>query len=405
MIYLVFTFSFLKERGLKYDFDKVVNRAGTDCVKWDHYEMKEEINDMIPMSIADMDFMVPDFITEALMKRARHGIFGYTIVPDSYYSSLVDWLERRFGWSVKRDWIRFSPGVVPALNFAVQAFTEPGDKVIIQPPVYHPFRYSVTNNGRTVLNNPLICEGGAYRMDIDGLKRSIEGRTKMLILSNPHNPVGRVWKREELLALAEVCLENRIIIISDEIHSDILMPGFMHIPMASLSEEIAKITVTCTSPSKTFNLAELQVANIIITDYGLYSLFDLALAKVNINRPNVMGLAASEAAYKNGDEWVEELNSYINGNYLFMRGFFKENLPQVKTATMEGTYLGWLDFRGLGSTHKEMEKKLLTKARVAMTPGNIFGSEGEGFFRMNLACPRTTLEEALRRIEKAMKEA
>ncbi len=386
-----------------FDFDRVIKRTGTHCVKWDHYEMRNEVEGMIPMSIADMDFEAPGFVIDAMVERARHGVFGYTVVSDSYYSSLAAWIGRRFNWPVKREWIRFTPGVIPALSFAVQAFTEPGDKVVIQPPVYHPFRQSIANNGRVVLNNPLRSEGGSYRMDIDGLKKAIDSRTRMIILSSPHNPVGRVWTREELAELVEVCLENGMLIISDEIHSDLVMPGFGHTPTASLSEEAARITVTCTSPSKTFNLAELHVANIIIPDHGLFSRFDAALARAGLNRPNVMGMTAAEAAYSKGEGWVNELVQYLHGNYILMKGFFEERLPKVKVSPTEGTYLAWLDFRAFGVADAGLEETLLRKARVAMTPGRIFGPGGEGFFRMNLACPRATLEEALRRMEGAMR--
>lgn len=389
---------------MAYDFDHVINRTGTDCVKWDHHELKGEVEGMIPMSIADMDFEAPGFIIDAIVARARHGVFGYTVAPESYYASLTAWFGKRFGWRIEKNWIRFSPGVVPALGFAMQAFTEPGDKVVIQPPVYHPFRHSIANNGRTVLNNPLKCGNGRYAMDIEGLKKVIDERTRMLILSSPHNPVGRVWNKEELQELVEVCLENNIIIISDEIHSDLIMPGIRHTPTASLSEEAARITVTCTSPSKTFNLAELHVANIIIPDHGLYSSFDNALIKAGINRPNVLGLYACEAAYANGEEWVGELVPYLHRNYLFLKEFLKEKLPRVKAAELEGTYLAWLDFNSFAMTRAEMEDTLLRKARVAMTPGHIFGPGGEGFFRMNLACPRAVLEEALTRIAGALEE-
>lgn len=383
---------------MKYDFDRLIKRAGTDSVKWDHHAMKGEVEGMIPMSIADMDFEAPDFVTGAVIERAKHGIFGYTVVPESYYSSIAGWLSRRHGWEVRREWIRPTPGVIPALAFAVQAFTEPGDGVIIQPPVYHPFRAVIADNGRAVVNNPLRYEGGAYAMDIEGLRRVIDAKTRMVIISSPHNPVGRVWRREELKELAEVCIENGIIIISDEIHADLIMPGSSHTPTASLSDEVSKMTVTLTSPSKTFNLAELHVANALIPDSALYERFDLALSKAGLKRPNVLGMAALEAAYAEGVEWVDELISYIHGNYFFMRDFFREKLNEIRVSEMEGTYLGWLDFRGLGLPEAAVDERLLVKARVDMTPGRIFGPGGEGFYRMNLACPREVLEEALTRI-------
>lgn len=386
---------------MRFDFEKIIDRQGTDCVKWDHHDMKGEVSGMIPMSIADMDFRVPSFITDAMANRVDHGIFGYTVVPGSYFEAIEKWTENRFNWKIKREWIRFSPGVIPALNFTVQTFTEPGDKVIIQPPVYHPFRAAISNNGRVVLNNPLKVEGGRYGMDLDGLREIIDKRTKMIILASPHNPVGRVWERDELKALIDLCLENNILIVSDEIHADLIMPGKKHIPTASISDEAAKITLTCTSPSKTFNIAELHVANIIIPDSSLYARFDLALMRAGLNRPNVMGLYATEAAYSNGERWVEELIPYLHGNYLAMKDSLALTLPKIKCAEMEGTYLGWLDFNGFGLSDSKVEEILLTKARVAMTPGRIFGPGGDGFYRMNLACPRAVVEEAVRRMGEA----
>lgn len=388
---------------MKFDFDSLIDRNGTHSVKWDHFDMKGEVEGMIPMSIADMDFKAPGFITEALARRVEHGVFGYTVVPGSYYEALEKWFEKRFGWVVKREWIRFSPGVIPALNFCVQAFSDPGDKVVIQPPVYHPFRAAISNNGRVVVNNPLKCEGGRYRMDLEGLKGLLDSRTKMMILASPHNPVGRVWAKDELKALVDICAENNILIVSDEIHADLVMPGYRHIPTASVSEEAAKITITCTSPSKTFNVAELHVANIIIPERSLFERFDLALSRAGLTRPNILGMCGAEAAYAHGAEWVEELVPYLHENYLTMKDFFTKNLPVVKSAEMEGTYLGWLDFNGFGLADSKIEEILLTKAAVAMTPGRIFGPGGEGFYRMNLACPRAVVEEALRRIGAAFR--
>ena len=389
-----------------FDFDRVIDRKGSHCVKWDYHEMHGEVEGVLPMSIADMDFQAPGFVIDAMVSRARHGVFGYTVVPDGYYEALTGWLYKRSGWRVERQWVRFTPGVIPALNFAVQAFTSPGDAVVIQPPVYHPFRYSITNNNRQVLNNPLVRDpSGAYRMDLPGLAKAVKeagGRARMLILSNPHNPVGRVWSEAELGALVKVCAGHGLIIISDEIHSDLVMPGARHTPVASLSAEAARITVTCTSPSKTFNLAELHVANIIIPDEGLYFSFDSVLSRAGLNRPNVMGMVACEAAYRQGGDWVDSLVAYLNANYLFMRAFFEENLPEVKVTSLEGTYLAWLDFNGLGTALPALEEALVRKARVDMTQGRIFGPGGDGFFRMNLACPMATLKTALARIKGAL---
>jgi len=384
-------------------FDRIIGRAGTNSIKWDHCNLSEEIKDAIPLSVADMDFEAPMPVIDAIVKRARHGIFGYTAIPESYYVALAGWLERRFGWAVNKDWIRFSPGVIPALNFAIQAFTGPGDSVVIQPPVYHPFRFAISNNGRRVLNNPLKIEQGRYVMDLDGLKKSIDERTRMIILSSPHNPVGRVWERDELKALIDVCVEKKLIILSDEIHSDFTMPGIRHVPVASLTEDASKITVTCTSPSKTFNMAELHVANIIIPDSDLYRRFDDVLLRAGINRPNVLGAVACEAAYGKCEGWVKELVAYIHENYVYMKGFFKDNLPEVGIAPLEGTYLGWLDLRSFAVGEEELEKLLITEGRVVLTPGSVFGAEGKGFFRINLAYPRAVLEAALKRIVKTLK--
>ncbi len=384
-------------------FDRIIKRTGTNSIKWDHYAMSDEIRDAIPMSVADMEFEAPQPVVDAIIRRARHGIFGYTAVPESYSNSLTAWLERRFGWTVRNDWIRFAPGVIPAINFAIQAFTGPGDKVVIQPPVYHPFRYSISNNGRVVLNNPLRFESGRYVMDIEGLKKSIDKHTRMIILSSPHNPVGRVWGLDELKALVDVCVENGMIILSDEIHADFTMPGVRHYPTASLSDDAARVTITCTSPSKTFNLAELHVANIIIPDSGLFRRFDLELSMAGMNRPNVLGAVACEAAYGKCEEWVGELIDYIYGNYVFMKSFFNDRFPEVGIAPLEGTYLGWLDFRAFAISEEELQKRLITEARVVLTPGSVFGREGEGFFRINLAYPKPVLEEALGRIARALK--
>lgn len=385
-----------------YDFDAITERRGTDSVKWDHDALKGRAPDIIPMTIADMDFPAPPFVTEAIVERARHGVFGYTVVPDSYYAALTGWLAKKFSWEVKKDWIRTSPGVIPALNFAVQAYTDPGDGVIIHPPVYHPFRFAIENNKRVVLNNPLKREDGGYAMDIKGLREIIDDRTRMIVISSPHNPVGRVWEADELLELAEICLERNIIIISDEIHCDLVMPGRTHTPTATLSEEIAGITVTCTSPSKTFNLAELQVANIIIPNLDLFLRFDEALSRAGIGRPNVLGAVACEAAYSKGAEWVAELIQYIHENFLFLKDFLAENLPEAEATDLEGTYLGWCDFSAFGN-EEVVEKRLLTEAGVALTPGSIFGPGGEGFFRINLATPRAILEKALKGIRKTLR--
>lgn len=387
---------------MPFDFDRPVDRTGTHAMKWEAHGGGDG-GDVLVMTVADMDFTAPPRVIEAITERAAHGVFGYTDIPDGYYRSLIRWLGERFSWPVERGWVRFCPGVIPALNFAIQAYTSPGDKVVIQPPVYHPFRFSIMNNERVVLNNPLVFDGadGRWRLDMDGLREKADragDRCRMMIISNPHNPVGRVWDPDELRELGEFCVERGMVLVSDEIHQDLTMPGFRHTPTASLSDDIARVTVTCTSPSKTFNTAELHVANIIIPDERLYERFDDVLVRAGISRPNVLGAVACEAAYSECAGWVEELRGYIHENFLLVRERLAGELPGVRVAPMEGTYLAWLDFRPLGLTESRAEELLIKEARVALTPGSLFGPGGEGFFRMSLACPRAMVEEALERV-------
>lgn len=381
---------------MAHDFDEIIDRSGTHSTKWEEYAI---YGDIIPMTVADMDFFTPECVIDAVKARAAHGIYGYTAIPDAYYRALSNWIEKRFSWKVDFGWVRFSPGVIPALNFCVQAFTEPGDGVIIQPPVYYPFRYAIEGNSRKIVNNPLRKTGTGYSMDFDGLARaaSDEG-TRMIIISSPHNPVGRVWRREELEKLAEVCLENGVLIISDEIHFDLTMPGAVQTPTASLSEEVARRTITCTSPSKTFNTAELHVANVIIPDPDLRDEFTRTLERAGITRPNVLGAAASTAAYTGGGPWLEDLLGYLYENYLLVREHLEGR--GVELAPLEGTYLAWMDLRGFGS--EEEVKQRLIGSGVALTPGSVFGPGGEGFFRMNLAYPKSVVKEALKRMDRAL---
>ena len=376
------------------EFDEIIDRAGTGSAKWSGFAERG----VTAMTVADMDLRAPREVIDAVVERARHGIFGYTEVPGSYYAALSAWCSERFGWPVKKEWVLITPGVIPALNLAVQAYTERWDKVVVQPPVYYPFMHAVMNNERNILFNPLKLTGGRYRMDLDGLAEKADPRTRLLILSSPHNPVGRVWDERELRALVDLCAERGITIVSDEIHFDLVMDGHGHTPTASLSDEAAAITVTCTSPSKTFNTAELQVGNVIIPEPRLRERFDDVLARAGLGRPNVLGAVACEAAYSRCGPWAEKLVEYIRGNYSLMRERLAEKLPGVWVAPLEGTYLGWLDLRGFGLGETEMEELLIEKARVALTPGSIFGPGGEGFFRMNLAYPRSVVEGAVERI-------
>ncbi|HDP76747.1 MAG TPA: pyridoxal phosphate-dependent aminotransferase [Mesotoga infera] len=383
---------------MKYNFDKIIERRGTDCIKWDHADLFFGKNDLLPMWVADMDFESPPEVVEAIVTRAKHGIYGYTARSDSYYESIVSWLSRRHGWEVEKEWISHAPGVVPAVHIAIMALTHPGDKVIVQTPVYYPFFKAIEETGRQLILNPLIESGGRYTMDFEDLERRIDSRTKIIILCSPHNPVGRVWTRDELSKLGEICLSSNIKIISDEIHSDLVLGNNRHIPIATISEEVSSITLTCVAPSKTFNLAGLSSAAVISSSSTLLSEYSNMLSSVGAGMSNVFGTIALQTAYNKGEHWLEELLEYISGNFEYMRDFLKANFPEVKVTELEGTYLAWIDFRGTGMSVEELKNLLYEKAKVGFEDGSIFGMEGEGFMRVNLACPRAIVEEAMKRL-------
>jgi len=390
---------------MKYNFDEIIDRTDYHSEKWDELKTKfgDIPEDVLPMWVADMEFRAPKPVIEAIKKTAEHGIYGYTSRPDSYYQAIIDWMEKRHNWKVKKDWLAFSPGVVPALSIIIRAFTQPGDKVIVQPPVYYPFFRIIENNGCHVVNNPLKLSNRKYFMDYDDLERKIDDpRVKLLILCSPHNPVGRVWQKEELIILGEICLEHKIMVISDEIHADILFKGYKHIPFASISPAFAHHSITCTAPSKTFNLAGLQTSTIIIPNKKYYKTYSNALDSLALDENNVFGLVALEAAYRYGEEWFEQLSSYLNENLEFLMKYFKEKIPKIEVIKPEGTYLVWLDCRQLGLSAKDLNNFMLNKARVALDDGYWFGTEGKGFMRINIAYPRSFLEEGLKRIEEAV---
>lgn len=391
-----------KNKKMKYDFDRLVDRKGTFSLKWEYRKDLMQKRDIIPLWVADMDFEVPLPVRQAIQKRAAHEIYGYTLLPDSYYQAIVDWMEKRFTWKVDKKWVVFTPGVVPAVNFAVQAFSRPGEKIIIQPPVYYPFGLAVENNGRQLVNNPLKREENRYVIDYDHLENVIDKDTRLLILCSPHNPVGRVWSTQELERLAEICIENKILIISDEIHADLVLPPYVHIPTATLGPEVADITISCTSPNKTFNTAGLQVANNIISNKDLRRRFQEAANSAGIELANAFGGTALEAAYTAGEEWLEQLLDYLQGNYDFLVEFTRKNLPGFKVYPLEGTYLVWLDGRAYREDDKRLKDHLLRKARVWLDEGSKFGPGGEGFLRMNIALPRPLLQKALERMRLAL---
>jgi len=390
---------------MKYNFDEAIDRTNYHSVKWDELKTKfgDIPEDVLPMWIADMEFRSPQPVIEAIKKAAEHGIYGYTSRPLSCYQAIIDWMEKRHNWKVKKDWLVFSPGVVPALSFIIRAFTQPGDKVIVQPPVYYPFFRVIENNGCHVVNNPLKLSNKKYFMDYDDLEKKVDdSRVKLIILCSPHNPVGRVWQKEELIILGEICLEHNIIVVSDEIHADILFKGYRHIPFASISPAFAHHSITCTAPSKTFNLAGLQTSSIIIPNKKYCRIYENILDGLALDENNVFGLVALEAAYRDGEEWLEQLLSYLNENLKFLMKYFEERIPKIKVIKPEGTYLVWLDCRQLGLSVKDLNNFMIKKAGVALDDGYWFGTEGEGFMRINIACPRSFLEEGLKRIERAI---
>jgi cystathionine beta-lyase len=355
------------------------------------------------MWVADMDFPCPQPVVEALVERARHGIYGYTAKTATYDQAVIDWMERRHGWTIAPEWICLTPGVVPALNLLVRAFVAPGENVLIQPPVYHPFFHAIQNNDAGLVSNPLIYENGRYRMDYADLEeKARDPELKMVILCSPHNPVGRVWTEEELVRFGEIFLENDLLVVSDEIHGDLIYQGYTFTPFAGISQEFARNTVVCTAASKTFNLAGLHMSNIVIPNDALRSRFQKTLKATGLGWAGTFGVVAIEAAYNHGDEWLEQVLDYIEGNLRFLEGYVARHIPRISVVEPQGTYLAWLDCRRLGLDKRGLGGFMFDEARVYMNEGYVFGPEGEGFMRMNLACPRAILVEALERIKDAV---
>jgi len=388
---------------IKYDFDKVIDRSNNYSAKWEELGKNFGRDDLLPMWVADMDFMSPLPVIETIVERAKQGIYGYTSMPESYFEAVARWMKKRHNWHVKTDWMIFSPGVVPALSFIVNAFTHPGDKIVVQPPVYYPFFKVIEDNGRRVVNNPLLFKDGRYTMDFDDLEKKVKDpQVKLIFLCSPHNPVGRVWTEEELKRLGRICIDNNVLVVSDEIHQDILYPGIKHTPFASISEEFALNSITCTAPSKTFNLAGLQTSTIIIPNKIYFETYKNFMIRVQILRNNVFGLVALEAAYNYGEEWLDQFLEYLDGNLKTLMTGIEKDIPQLKIVKPEGTYLAWIDCRELGLNPKELNDFIINKARLALDDGSWFGMGGSGFQRLNLACPRVYVNEALNRLKEAI---
>ena len=385
------------------DFDNVVKRLDTDSLKYDFAKKRGMPEGVLPMWVADMDFPAPDCVIKALSEKSRHGIFGYSDTREDYFSVLSSWFLRRFSFEIQPEWLIKTPGVVYAIAAAIRAYTAPGDAVLIQPPVYYPFSDCILRNRRTLVENPLVLKDGHYEIDFAGFEQAIQdNHVKLFLLCSPHNPVGRVWTRQELTKLGEICLAHDVIVISDEIHQDFVYPAFQHHVFAGIAPAFKKISVTLTAPTKTFNLAGLQLSNIFIPDKNLRGLFLNEIAASGYSQPNVMGIIACKAAYAKGEMWLNELLYYIKCNLRFLETFLKENLPQVKPIAPEGTYLCWLDMGGLGLNADEMNRLIVHDAKLWLDDGRMFGPCGEGFQRMNIACPQPVLKEALNRLADAL---
>mgnify|MGYP000009513331 FL=1 len=389
---------------MNYNFDEIINRNGTDSVKWDGVEGRWGRNDLIPMWVADMDFRTAPPVVEALRKRAEHGIFGYVRVPDAYYAAVTNWFARRHDWQIEKEWIIYTTGVVPALSAVIKALTVPGDKVMVQTPVYNCFFSSIRNNGCGMIANPLIYRNGTYQIDFADLEqKAADPSVKVLLLCNPHNPAGRVWTKQELTRIGDICIRNNVWVVADEIHCELVFPGHTYIPFASISQEFLMHSVTCTSPSKAFNLAGLQIANIISADTDIRIKIDKAINVNEVCDVNPFGVEALMAAYNDSEEWLEELKQYLFANYNYLRAYFAECLPKFPVSMLEGTYLVWVDCSVLNQSSDEIVKTLLEKEKLWVNEGGLYGEAGEGFIRINIACPRQQLIEGLNRLRRALK--
>jgi cystathionine beta-lyase len=385
----------------KYDFDEIVPREGTNCLKYDAREYIFGTKDVIPLWVADMDFRTPDFIVDAIKKRTEHEIFGYTFRPESYYKAVIDWMKRRHNWDIQKEWISFSPGVVAGLTLAIETFSKPGEEVIVQPPVYFPFFDSIKGTKRKMVENPLKIENGRYTFDFEDLKSKISDNTKLLLLCNPQNPGGMVWTKEELEKLSDICLENNILVVADEIHSDLIYKGYQHIPFATLSEEAAKNCVILMAPSKTFNVAGMSTSLVIIPEKTKFNRYERKLGVGHLGMGNIFGSIALEAAYTNGDEWLEQMLEYLWNNYCNLNEFIAKKIPKIKVMKPEATYLVWLDFRAFGTKDDKLNNFIVKEARIGLNNGGRFGTGGEGWMRINIGCPTSIMLEGLQRLEKA----
>lgn len=388
----------------KYNFDQVINRQNTDSLKYGVLKERYGRDDLLPLWVADMDFQSPPELIDALVKRCQHGIFGYPFASQEYYQSIIDWQKKHHQWNVEKNEISYIPGIVKGIAFALDVFSEKGDQIIIQPPVYHPFRIIPNLHDREVVNNPLILERDRYKMDFTGLEKLliINKKCKILILSNPHNPGGRVWSKEELTQLAEICYKNKVLVISDEIHSDFVLNGNKHIPFASVSQEAEQNSITFNAPSKTFNIAGIVTSYSIIKNEKIREKFHKYLVSNELNDGTIFAYLALQTAYEKGEEWLKELKKYIEDNVKYVNDYVQNNIPQIKVMIPEASFLLWLDCRKLHLSQKELNSLFINKAHLALNDGEMFGKEGAGFMRMNIGCPRSLLEKALHQLQKVI---
>lgn len=387
----------------KYNFDQIIDRRGTNALKTDVLKERYGSEDLIPLWVADMDFLSPPAVTEAIIERAKHGLFGYTCPSQEYYNSIINWVKRSHDWTLDQQWITFIPGIVKGIAFVIDCFSTKEDHVIIQPPVYHPFRIIPSLHQRKVVDNPLVLEAGQYKMDLSDLKKRIDTSSKILILCNPHNPGGRVWTKDELADLAEVCYDNGILVISDEIHSDMAFENNKHVPFASVSEKAAQNSITFMAPSKTFNIAGIVSSYSIIPNDKIRTKFNNYLKSSELEEGHIFAYLAAQAAYEKGEEWLTEAKDYIWGNIQFVDQFLKTNIPQIKAMIPEASFLVWLDCRELNLTQKDLVSLFVKDAKLALNDGTMFGKGGEGFMRLNVGSPRSVIEKALNNLKAAIK--
>ena len=383
-----------------YNFDQIIDRRNTNCVKYDNLANVFGSTDILPMWVADMDFRTPSFVMNALRKRLEHEVLGYTFACEEWYTSIINWLQSRHGWKVKREELTFMPGIVRGLAFAIQCFTEKGDKVMVMPPVYHPFFLVTEKNKREVVYSPLVLRDGQYYIDFDRFRKDIQG-CKILILSNPHNPGGRVWTREELEQIAEICYESKTLVISDEIHADLTLPPYQHITFALVSEKARQNSLVFMSPSKAFNMPGLASSYCIIENKEICRCFQEYMEASELSEGHLFAYLSVAAAYSNGTEWLDQVLAYIQSNIDFTDAFLSEYIPNIKMIRPQASYLVFLDCRTLGLNQKELVDLFVDGAHLALNDGTMFGKEGEGFMRLNVACPRSVLEKALKQLKKA----